>query len=47
MLKLWRVIPLRWMTKPCDGTCGVGEFHTHDTTLWFRLAYGSPRAHAR
>jgi hypothetical protein len=47
MLKLWRVIPHRWMTKPCRGTCGGDSFHTADTTIWFRIAYGQPRAHAR
>ena len=44
MFKLWKIIPHSWMTKPCEGTCGVDEFHTADTTAWFRLAYGAKRS---
>lgn len=38
-MKLWKIIPHSWMTKPCDGSCDDQSFHTADTTLWFRLAY--------
>ena len=31
-------------TKTCtEPTEPVGHFHTHDTTVWFRLAYGPLR----
>ena len=43
MLKLWKIIPHSWMTKPCNGTCGSDDPHSHDTTVWFRLAYGSAK----
>jgi hypothetical protein len=44
-MKLWKIIPHSWMTKPCDGgeACSEGSdagFHTADTTFWFRIAYG-------
>jgi len=50
-VKLYRLIPHRWMTRACPGGARCTEpagsgFHTHDTTAWFRLAYGSRRRRA-
>jgi hypothetical protein len=44
-LALWRIIPHRWMTRPCPGppSCAERGPHTADTTAWFRLAYGTAR----
>ena len=46
MFKLWKIIPHSWMLKPCKGTCGSADFHTHDGTMWFRLAYGTKKMRA-
>jgi hypothetical protein len=44
-MKLWKIIPHSWMTRPCAGPpkCSDPSPHSADATFWFRLAYGGAR----